>query len=268
MLAELPEEAATGVIADIYDEVRYLWAVPYVSSLQRHLATKAGWLEWSWAALNPAFRSGRAQGAGWRAAADTALPPLAPFDLPQLGVSAADKQIIAEVCAGFVRVAPVNLMFAGLLRRLLAGARPMGAGWPQDNWQPPGALPPLPELVDPATADGATRAALMQLANDTDGAPFVPGLYRILARWPGYLAHLAGVLAPLFNAPETDAARSALLSGIDHAVARLFAELPPPPGTAMPPKDEIPAILRALDTYRRTSPEMIIFGRLIAAASK
>jgi hypothetical protein len=34
----------------------------------------------------------------------------------------------------------------------------------------------------------------------------------------------------------------------------------------MPPSADIPAILAALDTYRRTSPEMVIFGRLIASA--
>jgi len=268
MLAELSEDAATGEIAAIYDEIRHLWAVPYVSSLQRHLATKPGWLEWSWAALAPAFRSGRAQDAGWRVAAGLETPRLPPFDMHQLGVAAADKLIIADVCAGFVREAPVNMMFAGLLRRLLAAERPTGAGWPNDEWQPPAALPALPELVDLATADEAIRAALMQLATDTDGAPFVPGLYRILARWPAYLAHLAAVLAPLFSVPETEAARAAILSGIDAAVGQLFAELPPIPGTVMPSRDEIPAILTALDTYRRTSPEMIIFGHLIADASK
>ena len=47
MLAELPEGKATGELAKIYAEIRRLWAVPYVSSLQRHLATRPGWLEWT-----------------------------------------------------------------------------------------------------------------------------------------------------------------------------------------------------------------------------
>ena len=42
MLAELAEDAAKGEIAGIYGEIRRLWAVPYVSSLQRHLATRPG----------------------------------------------------------------------------------------------------------------------------------------------------------------------------------------------------------------------------------
>ncbi len=268
MLAELSEDAATGEIAEIYEEIRHLWAVPYVSSLQRHLATKPGWLEWSWAALSPAFRSGRAQGAGWRVAADLPLPPLTPFEVQKFGLGADDLAVVAQVCAGFVRVAPVNLMFAGLLRHLLAGERPQGAGWTGAAWQPPEALPALPAMVDPALADAETRAALLQLGTEVDGTPFVPGLYRILARWPDYFVHLAQVLAPLFTAPDTDVARAALLAGIDGAVDDLFAELPAMPDTAMPDEAEIPAILSALDTYRRTSPEMVIFGRLIADASK
>ena len=273
MLAELSEDAATGEIAGIYAEIRRLWAVPYVSSLQRHLATKPGWLEWSWAALSPAFLSGQAQSAGWRVAADLPLPTMAPIEPWNFGLETDDLRQVAQVCAGFVRVAPVNLMFAGLLRHLLAGERPQGGGWlgdggPIGDWQPHEALPALPAMVDPALADADTRAALLQLGTEVDGAPFVPGLYRILARWPGYFAHLAQVLAPLFTAPGTDAARAALLSGVDGAVAELFAELPPLPENVMPDAAEIPAILAALDTYRRTSPEMVIFGRLIADASK
>ena len=39
MLAELSEADASGELAQIYAEIRTLCAVPYVSSLQRHLAT-------------------------------------------------------------------------------------------------------------------------------------------------------------------------------------------------------------------------------------
>ena len=42
LLAELQERDATGEIAGIYAEIRRLWAVPYVSSLQRHLGHAAG----------------------------------------------------------------------------------------------------------------------------------------------------------------------------------------------------------------------------------
>ena len=77
MLSELREADATGDLAAIFGEVRRLWAVPYVSSLQRHLATRPGWLEWTWSALGPAFRSGHAQRSAWSAAERLAVPRLA-----------------------------------------------------------------------------------------------------------------------------------------------------------------------------------------------
>jgi hypothetical protein len=263
MLAELSEDAATGIIAEIYGEIRRLWAVPYVSSLQRHLATRPGWLEWSWSALGPAFQSGAAQTAGWRLAADLDFPRLAPMDAADLDVDPAGLQTIRDVCASFVRVAPVNLIFAGLLRRLMNGERPDGGGWPEGDWHPPAAMPALPAMADVDTADDVTRAALLRLGTDVDGTPFVPGLYRILARWPALLSHLDVALAPLAKAPETEAARAALLRGIDGAVMQLFAEIPPPQGGDIPAFDDRAAVIATLDTYRRTSPEMVIFGQVI-----
>src|SRR5262247_1284245 len=79
MLAELQERDATGPIAVIYAEIRRLWAVPYVSSMQRHLAARPGWLEWVWAAVRPACASGRAQLAAWGVADQRDLPRLHPI---------------------------------------------------------------------------------------------------------------------------------------------------------------------------------------------
>jgi hypothetical protein len=58
LLAELPEDTATGRIAEIYGEICRFSGVPYVSSLQRYLATMPGVLEWAWDALRPAMVSG------------------------------------------------------------------------------------------------------------------------------------------------------------------------------------------------------------------
>ena len=108
ILAELQERDATGAIAGIYAEIRRLWAVPYVSSLQRHLATRPGWLEWTWAALAPAFTSGRAQRVAWRAADTLSVPRLAPITRDALhvwGVDDAGQAAIRATAASFVRVA-------------------------------------------------------------------------------------------------------------------------------------------------------------------
>ena len=45
LFGDLSESEATGQIAEIFAEIRYFGAVPYVSSLQRQLATVPGCLE-------------------------------------------------------------------------------------------------------------------------------------------------------------------------------------------------------------------------------
>ena len=263
MLAELPEDDAAGEIAGIYGEIRRLWAVPYVSSLQRHLASRPGWLEWSWRALAPAFVSGAAQTSGWGVAEHLTLPPTGLIAPTELCLTSSDWQSIQDICFSFVRVAPVNLMFAGLLRCLLKGRNPVGPGWQGDNWVPPKPMPPLPQMVNMGTQSVEQRAALAKLGTDVDGEQLVPGLYRILAQWPAVLAYLGDALPPLASAPETIAARAELLRGIDAAVEEIFAQLPPLKTGAAPPRDGRDGVLAALDAYRLTSPEMVIFGRII-----
>jgi hypothetical protein len=270
MLAELREADATGEIAGIYDQIRRFWAVPYVSSLQRHLATRRGWLEWTWAALGPAFTSGIAQAAAWRAADGLAVPRLAPISRDALavwGVDAAGEAAIRATCASFVRVSPVNLVLSGLLRRLLTGERPPGANGAAPAWTPPAALGPLPTLADPAALPPAQRAVLATLGTTVAGQVFVPGLYRMLASWPAFLAHVATVLRPHLDDAATRAAGQRLLAAVDAEIPRVFATLPSLPARpAMPPAAEFATVLSALDTYRKTSPEMVVFGRMLGDA--
>jgi hypothetical protein len=268
--AELAERDAHGEIARIYAEIRRLWAVPYVSSLQRHLATRDGWLEWVWSAIGPVFENGLAQTAAWRAMERVEVPAIPAISRDALaiwGVDAAAETTVGAVCASFVRVSPVNLAFAGLMRRLLGGERPSGRAAPGPRWTPPAALPTLPAMVDPARISPSEGRVLMSLATTMDGAPFVPGLYRMLAQWPPLLAHLATVLQPHLDDPRTAAALREVNAAIDAEIPALFAALPSVPAQpAMPSSDGVASVLAALDTYRKTSPEMVVFGRMIARA--
>ncbi len=267
---ELAERDATGEIATIYDEIRRFCAVPYVSSMQRHLATRAGWLEWVWAALRPGFASGRAQTAAWRAADGLAVLRLAPISRDALriwGVDDDGEAAIRAVCDSFIRASPTNLVLSGLLRRLLAGEKPNGRPGPDPRWTPPPSAPSLPALVNLAALPPAERAVLLSLSTPVDGQPFVPGLYRMLGRWPGFVAHVATVLQPHFRDPETRAICGRLLEAVDSEIPAVFAALPPlsanPP---MPPPTEFAGVLAALDAYRKTSPEMVVLSRMIRDA--
>ncbi|HEX7785930.1 MAG TPA: hypothetical protein VF653_06890, partial [Methylomirabilota bacterium] len=183
------------------------------------------------------------------------------------GVDAAGEAALRTTCASFVRVSPVNLVFAGLLRRLLHGERPTGPNGTPAAWSAPASLGPLPALVDPAVLPAAPRAVLESLGTTAGGQVFVPGLYRMLASWPAFLAHVATVLAPHLDDAATRAAGQRLLAAVDGEIPRVFATLPSrPPAPAMPPAAEFAEVLAALDTYRKTSPEMVVFGRMLGDA--
>ena len=271
MLAEIDEKSATGEIAEIFTEVRYLWGVPYVSAIHRHLATRAGVLEWAWEAVGPAFRDGSAQEAGWRCAQGLVLTSLDPVSRDALSVWGVDDRALAMVRAateGFVRVAPVNMMFAGLVKSLLEGQQPGGRSTGTAvAWRPPSALPVPPAMLAPGALDAAPRGVLMQFATPSDGQPFVPGLYRILAHWPCLLAHLATVLGPRQTARETIAACDLLRARIDMAVPGVLAGLDPRPAVReMPDEAERAHFFAVGGTYRRTSPDLVVLGRLILDA--
>jgi hypothetical protein len=268
LLAELSEDAATGRIAEIYDEIRRFSGVPYVSSLQRYLATLPGVLEWAWDAVRPAMVSGAIPETGWRLARAVRLPPAAPVSAATLadwGVDAPGLASIRNVAANFVRVSPVNLMTGACLARLLTGARPSGSGFP-GTWTPPAMLAPMPGNVDPGQLPPDQRAVLMRFATEVDGKPFLPALYRQIAHWPAVLAWLAGELGPRFSASETAAARAAFRAAARDAAPDIVAGLPGLPHAAPPDPETVRRVLATIDRYAETSPEMTMFGQLILDA--
>jgi hypothetical protein len=267
MLAELPETQASGRIAQIYDDIRRFSGVPYVSSLQRYLATLPGVLEWAWTALRPAMASGVIPETGWRLAADVRLAPPAPLTaavLQRWRIDADALAAIRNIAANFVRVSPVNIVTGACIARLLTGATPSGAGF-TGTWTPPAMLPPMPGNVDPATLTAEQRAVLMRFATEVDGTPFIPALYRQIAHWPPMLAWLADELGPRFAAPATSRKRAAFRAAAREAapeiVARMATVQAAPPDSASAQR-----VLAAIDRYAETSPEMTMFGQLILDA--
>jgi hypothetical protein len=128
-------------------------------------------------------------------------------------------------------------------------------------------VPALPALVELAALAPSERGVLLSLSTPVDGQPFVPGLYRMLARWPAVVAHLATVLQPHFDDAGTRVVCRRLLEAIDAEIPAVFASLPALPDTPpMPPREQFAPVLAALDAYRKTSPEMVVFSRMIRDA--
>jgi len=268
MLAELPESQAIGRIAEIYDDIRRFSGVPYVSSLQRYLATLPGVLDWAWAALRPAMASGVIPETGWRLASDVRLAsgePISTARLQRWGIDAAGLSAIRNIAANFVRVSPVNLVTGACLAQLLTGANPSGPGF-STGWTPPAMLLPMPGNVEPAALTAEQRDVLMRFATEVDGTPFIPALYRQIAHWPSVLAWLSDELGPRFDAPETATARAAFRSAARAAAPGIVARLPRSSEGAPPDAPTTRRVLAAIDRYAETSPEMTMFGQLILDA--
>lgn len=268
MLPELLESQATGEIAVIYGEIRRFSGVPYVSSLQRYLATLPGVLEWAWAALRPAMASGVIPETGWRLAAAVSIPPAKPISAAVLGswgIDAGALAAIRNIAANFVRVSPVNLITGACLDRLLTRDVPAGAGFPAHEWTPPAMLPPMPGNVDPAALPAQQRAVLLRFATEVGGTPFIPALYRQLAHFPPVLTWLAHELEPRFKAPETEKARASFQAAARTAATDIVASLPLST-EARPGPATVHRVRTAIARYAETSPEMTIFGQLILNA--
>lgn len=269
MAGEISEDQATGEIAEIFAELKVLCGVPYVSAIHRYLAAKPGFLEWAWAVVAPAFRDGRAQEAGWRAAAGLSLPPLDPIPAAALrawGLDSAALAAVRDAAEGFIRVAPVNMAFAGLVKQILEGSSP-GGHEDRRRWAAPALLPPPPAMVDLAALDAVGRDAVLLFASQMAGKPFVPGLYRMLGHWPGLVAHLATVLRPRIASVQGTAAFDELRARIDAAVPAVLAGLPPVATSRPRPSDADRAdFLDVGQTYRKTSPELVVVGLLIRDA--
>ncbi len=264
---ELAEADATGRVAEIYAEIRHFYGVPYVSSLQRHLATLPGVLEWAWEAVRPAFAAGVLPERAWALAAEVnlqPLPKLSPAALRVLGVDAEALETIRAVCRSFETVAPLNMATGATVRALLQGMVTGGGPAPAVEWRPQHRFPDPPATLPLEAGGSDVRDVLLQLATDMDGETFVPGLYRQLAHWPAYLAHAVTQLGPVFTDPTVTAECHELRRRIAGAVPEFLAVLPPAP----PPPADAPVehILAAIETYQGTSPQMITFGRLLREA--
>ncbi|HVY14974.1 MAG TPA: hypothetical protein VHB27_07095 [Rhodopila sp.] len=266
MLPELHESDATGRIAEIYAEIRRFSGVPYVSSLQRYLATLPGVLEWAWDALRPAMASGVVPETGWRLARTVRLDaavPVAPATCRRWGLDAAGLAAIRNIAANFVRVSPVNLVTGACLSLLLTGAA-VGGGEPMPaDWTPPDPLPPMPGNVAPDALPGDRRAVLMRFATEVDGEPFIPALYRQIAHFPSVLAWLADALAPRLAAPATLEKGAAFRQAARDAAPAIVARLPGLPDRPPPDGETVRKVLAAIERYAETSPEMTLFGNFI-----
>ena len=268
-MRELMEADAVGEIAIIYEEIRQYYAAPYVSSLFRHLATYPGLLEWIWRITRPVFESGLIQNTGW-ARVDVSglevLKPLSNRELNILGVNSEARKIIFDTCLTFTRVSPINLVFAGCMKQLLEIVDLQPVIKDRKQFPLPASLPKLPSMVPWEDLTGPNLTALNVFSATLAGEIFIPGIYRIFARWPLYLEYVAELLGPRLRDPNVLITLETIANNIFSAVPEVFDDLDLTEPTPPIDEEQKQQVLSAITAYRGTSPQMVGFGTLLMRA--
>ncbi len=273
LLPEIAEAEAEGEVRRIYGEIRSAFVVPAVSTIFRHVATVPGVLEWAWATLGPAVASGEFQALAQDLAENTASPPMfAPLSraaLRSMGVDGRAEAAIRDVCDAYNRQNPLNLLFACILRRLLAEGPGGGPYAPTaTRWRRPPPLPPLVGMVAPAAMPPALAELVAELGSRgfREGRRWVPGVYRHFANWPAFMTHLGAVLGPLFESGVLDTAAAEMVARAEESAAGLVRRLGAPAGHVPPPADRTIALTEVLDGLVPKIPEMIVICTAVRRA--
>ena len=268
-MRELSEDDATGTIAEIYEEIKEYYAAPYVSSLFRHLATYPGLLEWIWKITLPAFQTGLMQNIGWKRVDISALKPLTPLsseELANLAIDSVSKSIIIETCLTFTRVSPINLIFAGCMNHLLLDKRLVRSGLNKNEFPLPSCLSPLPKMLPWEDMSESELAVINIFSTTLAGETFIPGIYRILARWPLYLKHVANELGPLLHDPVIIDTCEKIADRVFYSASEIWGNLDLTKKEPPLNENQKQQVLAAIAAYRGTSPQMVGFGTLLLNA--
>jgi hypothetical protein len=253
-LAELPEAAATGRIAELYADIRAVLALPMVNLVYRHLATKPGVLEQCWRDLRPNLAS--------QAAADDAAELVAlasPPDgrsLPRAvwaaaGLTGEQVRLARATVAAYRRANSLNTLGLAVL---LEGCPGAGDG------KEAAALPSEPILpMAPLEDVGPQAAALLDEISLHVVGPEEPRLV------PSLLRHFAGdadVLAIVWTALRPSAGEIARRGERVASRARTLAPRLPHPVPALQDKGERAVVRRFAEATAR----MLVLGEVLSAA--
>ncbi len=219
LLPAVTEAEATGETAAIYADIRQVYRVSVVNLVWRHLATFPGALPWAWGTVRPLYIDGtiRREAALVRAVSRVpdivALPPEV---FAATGLELGDLLRIRHVLDAYDRTNAMALIALSVVQQRLGHVTTASDG--DQTKAISEALPALPELqiqlpsllrldeLAPSTAQLVLRLNRIGAARPD---PVLASMYRALAHWPGYLALVWVLLAPL----EASGALAAAIEG-------------------------------------------------------
>jgi hypothetical protein len=266
-LIEIPEVGAPAATAHLYREIRRAMQVPFVALFYRNLAAIDGALEWMWGIVAPLLASGELEAAAAHMARSGVLrsPPLLPTAAP------ADQAAINQIIAAYNRANPMNFTCAAILGHVLAGKAAQSDQLAPEGSEGIAHLPDAPDqvpaMVSPEDFPPALSAAVARLeTSDTAGDGIVPSLYRHLANWPSFLGDAVETLSPRFaDGSLKNVAREISAAGQTQAAVLIAGrDLAPLPSALVERRQ---AVSESVEKFSRRIPEMIVVGRLLAAAT-
>lgn len=198
-LSEISENDATGVIADIYQDIRTSLGLPLVNLIYRHLATKPVLFEKIWGSLSQAIRGRDLTQSvtdymetihvGW-------IAPLPISLLETSGMTNKERQMANQTIKVYERA---NKMNAVIMRHLLSNSEnhidsdsEVPFKWmPQAEISEPVHILPMQDLIafPPYKIEALEKLSTVTVGKH-DGVPVIPSLYRHFSHKPAILTAL------------------------------------------------------------------------------
>ncbi len=276
----LPEIAVAEADLDtkrIYERIMTLTGVGSPALIYRHFAVYPGLLDWAWKLIGPELESGRVSSHALAAVRKTpvvALPAVSEAAFQSCGVDHQSRQIIDGMLATYNRMNPTNIALITSIRTLIdpAASTPKPAMLPEiapeiaPEPMPAKPFPlPAPLRLDEMTDEVRDVVLALSAAIPSPGTQVIPTLYRHLAIWPAFLLHLApGLLAAMQRGAVdagmrdlTNAMTPLILSVTEKAQAR---------DIGAPPLSDPQAMLKTLDAFLYTIPQLVVVGTALRAA--
>ncbi len=272
ILPEVSVNDADSNTRQIYERIMAATGVGSPALIFRHFATYPGLLDWVWQVVGPPLESGRIAGHALKAVSRTPaviLPPVSQAEMQACGVDAAAQQIIDAMLGTYNRMNPVNLSLISAIRDLIdpnAEVKTPSA-LPAVKSPPPSSTVHLPPPLKLDEMRDDVRKAILELcaAIPSPGTQVIPTLYRHLAIWPDFMMSLVPGLLTAMKHGEVEARMDDLNAAMQPLIISVTAEaraMNPP----APPLDDPKAMVRTLNSFLYTIPQLIIVGTALRAA--
>lgn len=215
------EADATGETAALFADIRQTLGLPVVNLVWRHLATRPGALEWTWAALKPYYQSGAIEGAAASFLSRMNHKPIAHLNSDHLiaaGIDLDDQDVVRAIVDSYHRGNSFNIVALSIPlcdasivpATLKPGSAPNVDGVKIPTLPAMNGLPPhVQNLVDDLNELG-------KVPSD----PVIASMYRHLAPWPGLLPVISALFQPLEQSGQlSEMIDEAAMGALSHARA-------------------------------------------------